>query len=86
MELTKVKPDLRPSTWKTASHYGGLVDQFAPIRMGSSARGKWCSEIDEGDEGDVPPIPRFMVAASSRGILKSVRWLRMLLCTVHVLP
>ena len=30
-KLTEVEPDLRPSTWKTASHYGSLSDLFAPI-------------------------------------------------------
>lgn len=30
-ELTEVNPDLRPSSWKTASHYGSLSDLFAPI-------------------------------------------------------
>lgn len=30
-ELTEVEPDLRPSTWKTASHYGSFGDLFAPI-------------------------------------------------------
>ena len=30
-ELTEVEPELRPSSWKTASHYGSLGDLFAPI-------------------------------------------------------
>lgn len=30
-KLTEVEPDLRPSTWKTASHYGSLSDLFAPL-------------------------------------------------------
>ena len=30
-ELTAVKPDLKPSSWKTASYYGSLGDLFAPI-------------------------------------------------------
>ena len=30
-ELTEVEPQLRPSSWKTASHYGSLSDLFAPI-------------------------------------------------------
>ena len=30
-ELTKVEPELRPSSWKTASHYGSLGDLFVPI-------------------------------------------------------
>ena len=30
-ELTEVKPDLKPSSWKTASHYGSFSDLFAPI-------------------------------------------------------
>ena len=29
-ELTEVEPQLRPSSWKTASHYGSLGDLFAP--------------------------------------------------------
>ena len=29
-ELTEVEPELRPSSWKTASHYGSLGDLFAP--------------------------------------------------------
>ena len=28
--LTEVKPDLRPSTWESASDYGSLSDLFAP--------------------------------------------------------
>jgi hypothetical protein len=27
-------------------------------------RGKWCSGADEGDEGDVPSILKFMIAPS----------------------
>ncbi len=30
-ELTEVEPQLRPSSWKTASHYGSLADLFPPI-------------------------------------------------------
>ena len=30
-ELTEIEPELRPSSWKTASHYGSLGDLFAPI-------------------------------------------------------
>ena len=30
-ELTEVEPELGPSSWKTASHYGSLGDLFAPI-------------------------------------------------------
>ena len=30
-KLTEVEPQLRPSSWKTASHYGSLGDLFAPI-------------------------------------------------------
>ena len=30
-ELTEIEPDLRPSTWKSASHYGSFSDLFAPI-------------------------------------------------------
>ncbi len=30
-ELTEVEPELRPSSWRTASHYGSLGDLFAPI-------------------------------------------------------
>ena len=29
-KLIEVKPELRPSSWKTASHYGSLSDLFAP--------------------------------------------------------
>ena len=29
-ELTEVEAQLRPSSWKTASHYGSLGDLFAP--------------------------------------------------------
>ncbi|KAL8816166.1 MAG: hypothetical protein Q9223_004775 [Gallowayella weberi] len=29
-KLTEVEPDLRPSTWRTASRYGSLIDLFAP--------------------------------------------------------
>ncbi len=30
-ELTEVESELRPSSWRTASHYGSLGDLFAPI-------------------------------------------------------
>lgn len=30
-ELTEVEPELRPSSWRTASHYGSLGDLFAPV-------------------------------------------------------
>ena len=40
LKLTKVKLDLGSSTWKTASHYGGLGDLLAPIRMGVQRSGK----------------------------------------------
>lgn len=30
-ELTEVEPDLRPSSWKRASHYGSFGDLFTPI-------------------------------------------------------
>lgn len=30
-ELAKVEPELKPSSWETASHYGNLSDLFAPI-------------------------------------------------------
>ena len=30
-ELTKVEPELRPSSWTTASHYGSLGDLFVPM-------------------------------------------------------
>ncbi len=30
-ELTEVEPQLRPSSWKTASHYGSLADLFPSI-------------------------------------------------------
>ena len=29
-EVTEVEPELRPSSWKTASNYGNLGDLFAP--------------------------------------------------------